>query len=112
VRRLIAILLAWWFVALGSGALAALHDLQHDQEDAAIAAADRAAGRPEKEAPHHDESNCPVHAQLHIPFIAAGWVPLLVCLGLFTAFLTLLPESLTSRRAPERLDCRGPPSCC
>jgi hypothetical protein len=111
VRRITAILLASWFVALGSGALAALHDLQHDQEDAAIAAADRAAGRPQKEVPQHDESNCPVHAQLNIPFIAAGWVPLLVCLGLFLAFLSLLPASRVPCRAPARLGCRGPPSC-
>jgi len=111
VHRITSIVLACWFVALGSGALAALHDLQHDQEDAAIAAADRAAGRPEREAPHHDESNCPVHAQLHIPCISAGWVPLLVCLGLFVAFLTLLPAPSVSRRALLRLDCRGPPAC-
>ena len=111
MHRLSAIFLACWFVALGSGALAALHDLQHDREDAAIAAADRAAGRPERDAPQHDESNCPVHAQLHLPFIAAGWVPLLVCLGLFVAFLTLLPAPGVSYRSPVRLDCRGPPSC-
>ena len=76
-----------------------------------MAAADRAAGRPERNAPVHDESNCPVHAQLHLPFIAGGWVPLLVCLGLFVAFLTLLPASLVSHRPPLRPDCRGPPSC-
>jgi len=111
VKRITAILLACWFVALGSGALEALHDLQHDREDAAIAAADRAAGRPERDPPQHDESNCPVHAQLHIPFISAGWVPVLVCVGFFVAFLTLSPASLVSHRSPVRPDCRGPPSC-
>ncbi len=111
MHRITAIFLACWFVALGSGALAALHDLQHDCEDAAVAAADRAAGRPEKDPPQHDESNCPVHAQLHIPFISAGWVPLLVCLGLFAAFLTLLPAPRVPHRSPVRLDCRGPPAC-
>jgi hypothetical protein len=112
VRRITAIVVACWLVALGSGALAALHDLQHDREDAAIAAADRAAGRPERDAPHHDESNCPLHAQLHLPFIASRWVPILFCLGLFVAFLTPPPVPLLVRRAPQRLDCRGPPSCC
>jgi hypothetical protein len=110
VRRITAVILACWFFALGSGALAALHDLQHDREDAAIAAADRAAGRAERDAPHHDESNCPVHAQLHIPFIAAGWVPVLACLGLFVAFLTLLPAERVSHCAVTRIDCRGPPA--
>src|SRR5271165_7393482 len=81
MRRMIAIFLACWFVALGSGGLAALHDLQHHLEDAATAAADRAAGRPDKDPPQHDESNCPIHAQLHIPLIAAGWIPLLVRVG-------------------------------
>jgi hypothetical protein len=60
-------------------------------------------------APIHDESNCFVHAQLHIARILVGWVPLLVLLGLFVAFLTLIAVPLISQRQLFRIDCRGPP---
>ena len=43
--------------------------------------------------------------------LAAGWVPVLVCLGLFAAFLTVLSPRLTPQRVPPRTDCRGPPAC-
>lgn len=39
----------------------------------------------------------------------AGWTPLLVYLGLFIAFLTLLAERPAAVRLLTRLDCRGPP---
>jgi len=37
--------------------------------------------------------------------------PLLVQLGLFVAFLTLLATPVTRLRLPARIDCRGSPSC-
>jgi len=46
-----------------------------------------------------------VQAELH----SAGWVPLLICLGLFVAFLTQLAPRLVPQRALVRIDCRGPP---
>ena len=43
----------------------------------------KAAGLPDAPVPaQHDESNCEVHAQLHIPLMAAAWVPVLILLGL------------------------------
>jgi hypothetical protein len=60
--------------------------------------------------PHqHDESNCAIHAQLHLQFLAAGFTPILICLGLFLAFLSLLDSPLLGRLLPARIDCRGPP---
>ena len=41
--------------------------------------------------------------------LSVGWVPLLICLGLFVAFLTLLTPQLASQRVAIRIDCRGPP---
>jgi hypothetical protein len=111
VRFLPHILLLLAFGALGTGALEYLHNAEHRREDAREAAAAVAAGRPVKPQPLHDESNCDLHAQLHVPLLAAGWVPLLVCLGLFVAFLTLLAPPLVSQRPLLRLDCRGPPAC-
>jgi len=55
------------------------------------------------------DDDCALCAQLHLPTLSAGWVPLLVCLGLFVAFVTLLTPPLISQRVLVRLGCRGPP---
>jgi hypothetical protein len=111
MRRLPAILVACAFALLGSGALSHVHAHAHAIED-------RAAGRhaccshpPDHgDRPLHDETNCDLHASLASPVLAPGYVPLLVCLGLFVAFLTQLDPSLPSQRTPARTDCRGPPA--
>ena len=61
--------------------------------------------------PTHDDSNCSIHRLLHVAKLSVGWVPLLVCLGLFVAFLSELPATAPVRRLVIRLDCRGPPAC-
>jgi hypothetical protein len=109
VRKLASILLLICFFSIGTGALEYIHNLAHAAEDAREDAQAKAAGIP-VEQHHHDESNCEVHAQLHMPLIVSGWVPILVCLGLFVAFLTLLETPLIPRLLPQRIDCRGPPS--
>ena len=87
-----------------------LHDRQHAKEDAIAAESARAAGLPEKSHEPHDETNCAFHAQLHVPLISAGWVPLLVFLGLFVAFLSTLAPALATQRLPSCMVCRGPPA--
>ncbi len=109
MKRLASILLLFTFLGLGSGAMDYLHELQHAREDAIADARAKAAGRPIFPH-HHDESNCETCAQLHIQFVFVRWVPTLICLGLFVAFLTLLDTPLISRLAPARIDCRGPPA--
>jgi hypothetical protein len=127
LHRLAPILLAISFTLLGSGTLEHVHNLDHAARDAAAAnegpegpghACDAAHGHAHDAdgnhhpgVPGHDESNCDIHAQLQAPLLAARWVPLLVCLGLFVAFLTLLSPRLTPQRVPLRTDCRGPPIC-
>jgi hypothetical protein len=85
-----------------------VHNLQHEAEDAIEDAKLKASGQP-VEQHHHDESNCHVHAQLHLQCVPGGWVPVLVVLGLWVAFLTLLDQPLIPRAMPVRIDCRGPP---
>jgi hypothetical protein len=115
VRRITAILMVLCYVALGSGAMERLHNAQHAAEDAKIAAAfDSGKVVPPHAGDHHpspihDESNCPVHAQLHLAGLAVAWVPLLICLGLFVAFLTLLPPCPPARQVVFAIACRGPP---
>jgi hypothetical protein len=58
---------------------------------------------------HHDESNCQLHAQLHLPIVTGNFVLLLVCLGLWVAFLTQLPHEIIRRLHFPRFDGRGPP---
>ena len=108
MRQFPALVLLLCFAAIGTGTLEYLHNLQHAAEDARADALAQAAGQPIDEH-HHDEFNCSVHAQLHLPFVSAGWVPLLVCLGLFVAFVTLLNTPLIPRLTPARIGCRGPP---
>ena len=110
VKHLTAYLLALLFLAIGTGALEYVHNLQHAaedaREDALLVASSHSMGTPEH---HHDETNCAVHAQLHMPISIVGWVPLLVSLGLFVAFLSLLTPPLVSCPVRLRIACRGPP---
>lgn len=120
MSRGIPILLFACFAALGSGLLRYAHDAVHARQDAreeARLVATR-GDAPSTPAPvpapaprHHDETNCDLHAQLNAPLMHATAVPLLVFLGLFVAFLTLLAPPLVTQRVITRLDCRGPPAC-
>jgi len=102
VRRALIILAALWFLALGTGAVEYAHNAQHARDDAKLAHAD-------KSIPVHDDTNCPVHAQLHVPPVQPPVIALLVCLGLLVAFVTQLASPLVLVRVPARIDCRGPP---
>lgn len=108
LNRVASIALLISFLGLGSGALNYVHQLEHAREDAAIDAVLRTAGLP-VQPHHHDDSDCQLCAQLHMQFVFIHWVPFLVCLGLFVAFLTLLDRPLIPRPLPVRIDCRGPP---
>jgi hypothetical protein len=103
LRRLSAILLLVAFAALGSGLLEDLHQRTHTMQHAAAAKAGTdAAGRDRGD-------GCELCANLHVARISAGWVPILVCLGVFVAFLTQLAPQWAPQRVVLRIDCRGPP---
>ena len=108
LHRLSSILLLATFLGLGTGGLSYLHDRQHDAADAREAAERRAAGLP-VEHHHHDETNCRVHAQLHMPLMAGGWASLPVPLGPLVAVHSLCCQPLVHRGPPSRADCRDPP---
>ena len=111
MQRVVAILLLAGFLALGTGAMEFLHNRDHLAQDTEATALAAKSDLPAHPAPAHDDSNCAVHRQLHVPMMTAGYVPLLVCLGLFVAFLSQLTPTLVSQRVAFRLDCRGPPAC-
>ena len=110
MNRATSYLLLFVFLSLGTGGAEYVHNLQHAAEDAREDAIAAASGHHSEEH-HHDESNCAVHAQLHMSFMSIGWVPLLISLGLLIAFLTLIATPLIPRRVPARADCRDPPAC-
>lgn len=108
VRRVGLIFLLVSFVAMSSGLMGFLHHIEHSAGNRS-----ELSGRSWTAAPDgvgHDEANCAVCMVLHAPLASAGYVPILVSLGLFVAFLTLLSGSLTSLRLPLTVECRGPPS--
>jgi hypothetical protein len=113
MHRVGAAILLLCFLGLGSGALRFAHDAAHRQHDARLEHAARAAGIPIEPKDHHphDESNCDLHALLNAPLALTNETPLLVQLGLFVAFLTLLSTPVARLRLPARIDCRGPPPC-
>lgn len=108
-RSITAALLLLTFLCVGTGLMEYLHDLHHEYEDRQEAIAAQKQGKPAPKAPIHDESNCFVHAQLHIARLPVSWIPLLILLGLFVEFLTLIAVSPISQRQMFRIDCRGPP---
>lgn len=108
MRRFAAIILILCYALLGSGALERWHNAEHARQDAVAMAAAWSHGEPAQSPPHTDW-NCAFHAQLHIAGMAVGWVPLLICLGLFLAFLTLLPVRVAPVRMVMAIACRGPP---
>jgi hypothetical protein len=116
MHRMTAIVLAALIAALGSGALRFAHDGAHASEDARAAAlshdlSGHAAPSTPAPAPHHDDSNCKLHALLSAPLLCAACVTLLIAIGSSVPFPSISPKPLVSRRAPARLDCRGPPAC-
>jgi hypothetical protein len=108
VQRIIAIALLAVFSATGSGWLNYLHLQEH------IAPHHLSYAAPNISTPTgegHDESNCPTCLTLHMPFAASGYVPLLICLGLLIAFLSLLAPRPVARHIPVWIQSRGPPVC-
>jgi hypothetical protein len=108
VKRAASILLLICFLALGTGTVQYLHNLQHQAEDAREDAIARASGQA-TEHHHHDESNCEVHAQLVLAFFFDGWTPLLMLLGLLVGRSIVASLFRIPRLTPIRIDCRGPP---
>ena len=108
MHRLSSYLLLFVFLSLGSGTLEYVHNQQHQAEDAREDAIAAATGKHTEEH-HHDESNCAVHAQLHMPLVVMGWMLILVGIGLLITLLALLAKPLIPRAMPVRIGCRGPP---
>jgi hypothetical protein len=107
VRRFTGLIVVLALAAAGSGAMEQLHRMEHGlarHASRGLGASWLAAGDA-----GHDERNCAVCLTLHMPLLSAGYVPLLICLGLWVQFLTLLRPRLTPQRAWRSIDCRGPP---
>jgi hypothetical protein len=109
VRRFPAIILIFTFCALGSGATEFLHNAQHEAEDARENLLRRQAGLPDAPAAPHDDSNCAVHLQLHLPALPAFVPPLAVSVAMLVGVLSLALPRVISYRVPVAIDCRGPP---
>ena len=111
MRRFAAILLLLVFGLLGTGVVEYLHHQQHELEDE-LAAPEFSQSHPDQTPRHqeHDDSNCEFHRVMHAPILSAGFVPLLICMGLFVAFLSQIAPELVSQRTTFTCTCRGPPT--
>jgi hypothetical protein len=115
VFRVAALILVVAFLALGTGAVAHVHNLVHAMQDSTAHAEGHEHHATAEQVPyhppdHHDDTNCATHAQLSLPLLGAQWVSLLVLLGIFVAFLTCLTAVPVAHQPLLRLDCRGPPA--
>ena len=110
MNRLAASILVLCYLALGSGAVERWHNARHAVEDAAVISAAQKAGLPAPALPTHDDNNCLIHAQIHLSTMVVGWVQILILLGVFVAFLTLLPMKVAGVERLFALACRGPPA--
>jgi hypothetical protein len=117
VRRPASIVLLLIFTAIGSGALAYLHQAAHalaDQlarEHAAPHAGCRHHHHEEDDpAPaHHDESNCPLHAMLRAPLFHGASAPLPALTGTFVERADLPAAAARALGVVLHVTCRGPP---
>jgi hypothetical protein len=109
MRRIVAAILTFWWIALAGGAVAFAHDLQHARDDAAAIQNAQSQNKPIPEQTTHDETNCAIHAQLHAPHAAAGYQPILIATGEWVRFLSELPVSLKTHEAFDHIRSRGPP---
>jgi hypothetical protein len=110
VRRVTAVVLLAALAATASGLLRYLHLQEHLAEARQDAPSlNQSAVSAHHDHDEHDENNCSVCMTLNMPVMATGWAPLLICLGLIAAFLSLLSTPLLQQSIPLRIDCRGPP---
>jgi hypothetical protein len=105
VQRVVGMILLVVFAATGSGLLKYLH-LREDAAAATQPLANSSIALPHED---HDENNCPVCMTLHMQIAVAGYVPLLICLGLLLAFLSLITPPPFTRPVPVWIESRGPP---
>ena len=110
MHRIAASILVLCYLALGTGAVERWHNARHVAEDAAVVSSAQKAGLPTPAIPTHDDNNCVIHSQIHLSTMVVGWVQLLILLGVFVAFLTLLPVKPAGVKPLFALACRGPPA--
>ena len=106
VQRAVGIILLIVFAAAGSGLLKYLH-LRQDAAAAIQLLPHSGVSLPHED---HDEKNCPICMTLHAQIVAAGYVPLLICLGLLLAYLSLIAPLPVTRPIPVWIESRGPPA--
>lgn len=106
MRRLASIILVLTFLAMGSGITQYAHEWQHAQQDAATGGV---PCKPLQQHPIHNDLNCEIHAQLHMPITVVAWLPPAIEIGILAIAAFAPDRAVISQNDPDRIDCRGPP---
>lgn len=110
MHRLASIILLLTFLAAGSGLTQYVHERQHEWQDAALAG-NGLPGKPVSNPPIHNDANCVIHAQLHMPVVSVAWLPPTLEVGVLAIAPMALDQAPLAQNHPDRIDCRGPPAC-
>ena len=107
MRRLIALILACWFVLLGTGAVQYVHQLQHIRE---AGTCDRSSPWRDHQPGKHHDSDCQLCLQLHQPLLAGEWPAALSSAIAVVGWVTSVPDAAFTSLPLLQIVCRGPPS--
>lgn len=97
-QRISVIFLGLLWLMLGTGLLAYVHELDHQREDGR-------RGVPAR----HDDGNCPIHAQLHMPLQCAGEVTVSLTLEQVREPLVAADQRVCEASCPDECGSRDPP---
>jgi hypothetical protein len=103
-------------VLLGTGALQAMHRMQHSADDASSLLSgchdhsDHSHSGPSPSDHHdHDETSCEICVQMHQPAHFTAWSQPLVMFAMVVGLATQAPDAAIKSATMRQLVCRGPP---
>ena len=108
MRSIVAILLLVVMASLASGYPQALHEREHELEQA-VRPPGNTHNQVPVQAPKSPEKNCRICVAFHAPIMSVDQTAWLMDTGIWVRYVSMLAISQQSQTFPTRLSCRGPP---